>query len=325
MFFYKSENLNSFIDNDFENKIVDEARYLENTYDSYVLKKDTLDNLIKNILDSSDVNLQDEKLGTFQNVMETVKDTFEKADTILVLLDSMKDNLADALDTYQDSPSKKKAIKDLLTEYNLSYDKLMVLIGEFESDFSKITSTTADLFITTSKEKVNLDSTYSNDYNDNDKNDFDNILQFDPNANNVLLISERSKTVFLPYHYEDVKKIYNANRKKYSSEEDVIDKLYTIPLSRFKSLSFARFREAYKLIRNREKGSFSQALDLALELMFKSNLHPAIIAACRNLEELDFYLDCLEENNLKDFNAFEIKFEYAPTVKNNNDSFAFYA
>lgn len=325
MFFYKSENLNSFIDNDFENKIVDEARYLENTYDSYVLKKDTLDNLIKNILDSSDVNLQDEKLGTFQNVMETVKDTFEKADTILVLLDSMKDNLADALDTYQDAPSKKKAIKDLLTEYNLSYDKLMVLIGEFESDFSKITSTTADLFITTSKEKVNLDSTYSNDYNDNDKNDFDNILQFDPNANNVLLISERSKTVFLPYHYEDVTKIYNANRKKYSSEEDVIDKLYTIPLSRFKSLSFARFREAYKLIRNREKGSFSQALDLALELMFKSNLHPAIIAACRNLEELDFYLDCLEENNLKDFNAFEIKFEYAPTVKNNNDSFAFYA
>lgn len=59
--------------------------------------------------------------------------------------------------------------------------------------------------------------------------------------------------------------------------------------------------------------------------MFKSNLHPAIIAACRNLEELDFYLDCLEGNNLKDFNAFEIRFEYAPTVKNNDDNFAFYA
>ena len=152
-----------------------------------------------------------------------------------------------------------------------------------------------------------------------------NVLPFETDRNNILLISEKLKTVYLPYRYDDVYEIYNANRKKYSSEDDVINQLYSIPLSRFKSLSFARFREAYRLIKNREKGSFSQALDLALELMFKSNLHPAIISACRNLDELDFYLDCLEDNNLKEFNAFEIRFEYAPTVKNNNDKFAFYA
>lgn len=326
MFFYKFENLNGFIDTDFENKIINEAKYLENTYDSYLLKKDTLDNLIRNILDSSEVNLQADELNVFQQTMENVKETFEKADIILETLDSMKDFLSDALDIYQNTPSKKKEIKDLLNGYNLAYDELMLLISEFETDFSKITSTTADLFIISSKEKSNISSNSTNDLDDiEEKQTFNNVLPFETDRNSVLLISEKSKMVYLPYYYDDVYEIYNSNRKKYSSEDDVINRLYSIPLSRFKSLSFARFREAYKLIRTKEKGSLSQALDLALELMFKSNLHPAIIAACRNLEELDFYLDCLEGNNLKDFNAFEIRFEYAPTVKNSNDNFAFYA
>lgn len=326
MFFYKFENLNSFIDNDFENKIINEGKYLENTYNSYLLKKDTLDNLIKNILDSSEVNLQGEKLNIFQQTMEILKDTFEKADIILENLDSMKNFLAEALDIYINTPSKKKEIKEILTDYNLTYDELIILISDFEDDFSKITSTTADLFIISSKEISNVSSSSYNEVeNDNEKTSFNNVLPFESDRNSVLLISEKNKMVYLPYHYDDVYQIFNSNRKKYSSEDDVINKLYTIPLSRFKSLSFARFREAYKLIKNREKGSFSQALDLALELMFKTSLHPAIIAACRNLDELDFYLDCLEENNLKDFNAFEIRFEYAPTIKNNNNDFAFYA
>lgn len=323
MFFYKFESLNNFIDADFENKIILEAEYLKNTYNSYILKKDTLDNLIKNILDSSEVNLKIEELSVFQQTMETSKATFEKADIILEKLITMNSFLSDALKLYQGSPSKKKEIKDLLNSYNLLYDELMLLISEFEIDFSKITSTTADLFIISSKEKS---SNSTNDLDDiEEKQTFNNVLPFETDRNSVLLISEKSKMVYLPYYYDDVYEIYNSNRKKYSSEDDVINRLYSIPLSRFKSLSFARFREAYKLIRTKEKGSLSQALDLGLELMFKSNLHPAIIAACRNLEELDFYLDCLEGNNLKDFNAFEIRFEYAPTVKNNDDNFAFYA
>ena len=48
--------------------------------------------------------------------------------------------------------------------------------------------------------------------------------------------------------------------------------------------------------------------------MFKYNLNPIIIAACRNLEELDIYLDCLDENELFDFNCFKIRFEVAPKL-----------
>ena len=65
---------------------------------------------------------------------------------------------------------------------------------------------------------------------------------------------------------------------------------------------------------NKEKLSIFKALDLAFELMFKYNLNPIIIAACRNLKELDIYLDCLEENELFDFRCFKIKFEVTPKL-----------
>ena len=57
-----------------------------------------------------------------------------------------------------------------------------------------------------------------------------------------------------------------------------------------------------------------KALDLAFELMFQYNLNPIIIAACRSLEELDIYLDCLEEDELFDFRCFKIKFEVTPKI-----------
>ena len=65
---------------------------------------------------------------------------------------------------------------------------------------------------------------------------------------------------------------------------------------------------------NTSKQSFFKALDLAFELMLQYKLNPIIIAACKNLEELDIYLDCLEEDELFDFRCFNIKFEVTPKV-----------
>ena len=48
--------------------------------------------------------------------------------------------------------------------------------------------------------------------------------------------------------------------------------------------------------------------------MFKYELNPIIITACRNLDELDIYLDCLDKNELFDFHCFDIKFEVAPKI-----------
>ncbi len=127
--------------------------------------------------------------------------------------------------------------------------------------------------------------------------------------NNILVISEKEQKAYLPYKYTEVKKIYENPNYNYNSIMEVIQDLYIVPLNKFENFSIARFREAFNLIRHKEKGSIFSALDLALELMFKYNLNPIIIAACRNLDELDIYLDCLDENELYDFKCFEIRFE----------------
>ena len=132
--------------------------------------------------------------------------------------------------------------------------------------------------------------------------------------NNVLIISEKDQKAYLPYFMSDIEKIYKNSNKKYSSYQDVIESLYIVPLNRFKNASISRFRETLNLVLHKENLSIIKALDLALELMFQYKLNPIIIAACRNLDELDLYLDCLEEDELFDFDCFEIRFEVAPEI-----------
>ena len=130
----------------------------------------------------------------------------------------------------------------------------------------------------------------------------------------TLIISEKDQKAYLPYKYKDVEEFYNKNKDIYSSIDDVINKKYILPLNNFKHSISSRFRETINLVMKKEHGSFFKAVDLAFELMFKYNLNPIIIAACRNLEELDIYLDCLDENELFDFRCFEIRFEVAPSI-----------
>ncbi len=131
---------------------------------------------------------------------------------------------------------------------------------------------------------------------------------------NILLVSEKDQKAYLPYFISDIEKIYKNSNKKYSSYQDVIEEEYILPLNRFKNACFSRFRETLNLVIHKEHGSIIKALDLGLELSFNYKLNPIIIAACRNLDELDLYLDCLEEDELFDFDCFEIKFEVAPEI-----------
>ena len=69
-------------------------------------------------------------------------------------------------------------------------------------------------------------------------------------------------------------------------------------------------------MRNKEKKSKKQAILLGLELMFEFNLHPAIITACQNLEQLDIYLDCLEDNELEKLSCFKVIYKVLLKLKN---------
>ena len=120
---------------------------------------------------------------------------------------------------------------------------------------------------------------------------------------NILLISEKDQKAYLPYKDDEIEKIYSNSNKKYNSIQEIIKERYVLPLDRFQNAPISRFRE-----------TIFKAIDLAIELMFNFKLNPIIIAACSNLDELDIYLDCLEENQLFDFKCFEIKFEVTPDI-----------
>ena len=131
---------------------------------------------------------------------------------------------------------------------------------------------------------------------------------------NTLTISETSGLVTLPYKVADLKKALRNEPEKYASLSDVILSQYTVPLRDYRFSAISRFKEAYKLVINKEHGSKKEALSLATELLTNYNLHPAVIAACKNLNELDVYLSCLEFNELEDFHLFKIVYEALPVM-----------
>ncbi len=130
--------------------------------------------------------------------------------------------------------------------------------------------------------------------------------------NDTLIISDTNKTVILPYKIVDLEKKMQKN-KNYKTLKDVVDKEYTIPIDTFKNPVKSRFREAFQLIKKKEHGSLKEAVGLGFELMFQSNLNPAVIAACKDLDELDIYLDCLDDNELDKFSCFKISYAVPPS------------
>jgi len=154
------------------------------------------------------------------------------------------------------------------------------------------------------------------------KNNVDSPTETDteknPNSvcdNKVLTINEETQKVYLPYEIEDVMNYIKNPNNDYHTIREVVDGEYTLSLSAFKNPVISRFREAYNFMRVKEKSSIYAALDLALELMFNTNLNPAIIRACKDLRELNVYLDCLYENELEKFDCFKIVYKVLPRVQ----------
>ena len=143
------------------------------------------------------------------------------------------------------------------------------------------------------------------------------VTQIDESSicdNRTLLISEETQKVYLPYTIAEVMNILKYN-DKYENLQEVVDNEFTVPLSTFKMPIISRFREAYRFMRTKEKSSVYAAIDLAVELMFNSNLNPAVIRAAKDLKELNIYLDCLYENEVDKFDCFKIIYKVLPKIK----------
>lgn len=244
----------------------------------------------------------------------------------------------DSIKALNKSNANIESIKELLTHLEkLTTNKMDMFTLDFQNELTKYNENFKNTINTVYKntefiEKfiheislINIpellnEFNNSNETSNDISSDNSPILSQDLNTSfieDTLIISEFSKKVILPYKMDTVKEILLNNSQEYKSIEDVINKLYTKPISYYKVSCTARFKEAYKLIIEKEKGSKLKALSLASELFFNYNLHPAIITACSSLDELDIYLACLDDGSLEDFTFFDIKYEIPPAIIKN--------
>lgn len=318
MLFYNFDVLDNFINSNLIIKLEEEKEKIIEIQNLYKSKKENILTITNNIIELAD-SIRKNKTKHFYETITILKETFEKINFIENLTYKLEENLNLTIVLYKKGLEyNNDEIKANLVEYNKQRDELSNLILEFEELNTNAFNSVLSLYFAITNRKFT-----KNDITINSKPKFN--IELEPHDNNTLIVSEKEQKAYLPFFYSDIKKFFENSSNQYKTLQDVVDSLYIIPLEKFKNSAIARFRESFNLIRNKEKSSITKAIDLGLELMFKYELNPIVIAACRNLDELDIYLDCLEENELSDFSCFEIKFEIMPqlTKKNTRNTFLF--
>ena len=142
-------------------------------------------------------------------------------------------------------------LNDEIQEYNKKFNKNMNMVygntKSIQKFIHQISKIDFSKYIIENK-KNNKSKKYDNSIVTADEID-DMFLE------NTLIVSDTQKKVILPYKITKVVEILKDNKKKYSSMQDVIDKLYTIPIKYYKFTSIARFKEAYNLVTKKENRS----------------------------------------------------------------------
>ena len=315
MLFYHFDMLNHFIENNLIGNLKTEKENIKQIINLYENKKSNLLAITTNMIEITD-SMDKNKLDNFYQTISLLKESFENINGIQTLASKLEEDLNETISLYDKNlENNKDEIKANLVEYNKRRDELSNKIFDFENADTAVLNSAIELSLKISNKKRKKQNISLKDSTLKKKTKVD--IELEPHDNNVLIISEKEQKAYLPFFYSEVKNIFQNSNNQYQTLQDVVDDLYVVSLSKFKNSAIARFRESFHLIRNKEKGSITKALDLGLELMFNYSLNPIVIAACRSLDELDIYLDCLEENELYDFSCFEIKFEVVPQFDKN--------
>lgn len=254
---------------------------------------------------SSQINLSNDLVTSTNNMTEDIFNDFTKYRINIKNNIELFYSLKDKLHSLENEKEEKK-LEDIVSDYNntytLSINKIFSSNLEIKNFIKKLIATNkSNGIVLNNVRTVNTTNSY---------------------LEKTLIISEISKVVILPYTLHELnEKLENSS--DYKNIDEIINKEYTLPLVYYKHSAISRFKEAMDLALHKEKLSYLKALSLALEMLTNYNLHPAIITACKNMDELDVYLSCLEDNQLDDFQLFDIKYEMLPkVVKQNKEEFA---
>ena len=314
--------------------------------------RDIIINFINNLHDSISAVHNNDSNSDFLTLLTEVQNIFEKINENINIIQDLKEDSSNILDNIvklliyvEEHPDDKdnysnqvQQLKDNINDFSIKNEdvKSKILLNDIKIDtfFQK---NIVKKYLATFDTEIHLNNSsglnFSNEknikFNNNtsEKSEIRNVsstklIDFENKnesskfeENNTLLVSEKLKKVFLPYTKHEISLYLEQYPDSYTSFEDVIKKEFVLSLDYYmKHPVVARFREAYSLIRDRESKSVIDAFKYAIDMMFRYELNPVIIAGCKTQEQLEHYLSCLDKNRLDDFTDFNIKFEVNPLV-----------
>lgn len=278
------------------NKITDNIAKI-----TYIDNPEILNQVLSNLKDIlSKMHFNEDNFKKLQNLLDKISlDTID-CSTNIDEYNKLANNILPEMNI--NSLNFEKFIQDTLENSEFQFRALISLDSAKEA---------TDTSINEFKKETNIKSTEAPI---NESNIEQKIKTVEFTDNDCLTISEKDNKAYLPYKIRDLEKLL-SDSNKYSTIDEIIQEKYILPLDRFKNPVLSRFKEAYSLMKLKENSTFVEAFNLAIELSLISTLNPIIIAACKNKDELDIYLDCLEEKELNQFKLFEIKYELNPTLK----------
>ncbi len=271
---------------------------------------------LKNFLGDLKVELDFESENNAFQYINEATDILGKSNTNIEKLNLLLEKLDKVITGIHDEYVDYK-----ISHYNTTFTQEIDIIYQNTNLIEEFIHKISVLDLSELLQEINKDPVISSTETEEDDLEIHPELLNSSFVENTLVISEMQGKVILPYKIQEINSILFNNNDKYSSIEDVIEKLYTRPMKDYRFSAIARFKEAYKLVTEKEHKSKMQALSLASELFTNLSLHPAIITACKSLDELDIYLACLEDNSLDEFPFFEVKYEIAPKLQKQENPF----
>ena len=308
---------NNIIDNTIDNNIIDSKSNPDNN------TQNNLENIATNVIENNSIENSENKpidlLSTkddnpkfnidelLSNLNITSDQTTEISDTIVnddVHIENEKND-----DNILDDEFTNELTKELLEDLNLSDNEDIISpLSEDEQNNNNLLSD----FMEENQNENNSFKIITNEQetpNNNIDLKIKNILEAKADNEN-LIISEKSQAIYLPYKISELINYMNSYPNVYSSIQDVVTQEFILPFDYFAKHPFkSRFSEAYNIIRNQEGKNVLTSTLYSLKIAKKSNLNPAIIAACRSKNELDIYIDYLDSNTLEKFKFFNIIYE----------------
>lgn len=304
----------------FKNTLESNIEEIHITINEQKNKKERIMSLLKYFQSNNDIT-NNSNLEECKQILDLVNSNIKSLYSLEINLNHLVQEFTDtyvANYTKENNDSNYDVIKSSiddcsieLSEIDKDFTKKDEEINNFLNKYSDIINNKISIENTNEKAIEKDDDISKEDITQLEKSIINEIKE--PIDNNTLIVSEKDEKVYLPYTVSEINDYLEQFPDTYSNFEDVIKKEFIVPLKHYsKNSVISRFREAYALIRDREAKSVIEALKYSFDLMFRYDLHPTIIAACKTQEQLDDYLECLNHKNLENFKHFKIQFNVNP-------------